>query len=92
MFSVTNPAFGRLAQILEQEGDDAVLRFVRVKKRLRLRVGEVHPNDHTFSHAGKIVLALDDPMAKILTLRRLDVTVTKGGPRLRLKSNGEPLK
>lgn len=92
MFSVTNPAISRLAQILEQEGEDAVVRFVRVKRRLRLRVGAVHPNDHTFSHAGRIVLALDDPMAKILTMRQLDVSVTKGGPRLRLKSNEEPRK
>lgn len=87
MFSITNPASQRLAEILKNKSPEAVIRFKKVKSRLRLRVGKIRASDQTFDHEGRTVLALDEPMAKILILRKLDVTATDKGPRLRLKPN-----
>lgn len=87
MFSVTNPACQRLAEMLENKSPESVIRFKKINSRLRLRVGRIQASDQTFDHQGRTVLALDEPMAKILTLRELYVALTDKGPRLRLKPN-----
>jgi hypothetical protein len=74
-----------MAHLLNTRPDNAVLRIVRQKQRLRLRLGTVHPGDQTFVHDGKVVLALDEHMGTSLTFRQLDLKETEGRPRLRLK-------
>jgi len=85
MFSVTAPAYRRLAQILELESPESVMRIIRVKRRLRIRVGTIRESDQIFTHEGRAVFALDEQMAKNLVLKKLDVKLTDEGPRLQLK-------
>jgi hypothetical protein len=74
-----------MAQLLTAKADDAVLRIIRRKDRLRLRLSLVRPGDQTFAHDGRVVLALDERMRRSLSRRQIDIRQTNGGPRLRLK-------
>jgi hypothetical protein len=74
-----------MAHLLNTRPDNAVLRIVRQKQRLRLRLGIVRPGDQTFVHDGRVVLALDERMGTSLTFRQLDLKESEGRPRLRLK-------
>jgi hypothetical protein len=85
MLHVSTPAAARMAHLLNTRPDNAVLRIVRQKQRLRLRLGIVRPGDQTFVHDGKVVLALDERMGTSLTFRQLDLKESEGRPRLRLK-------
>jgi hypothetical protein len=85
MLIVTNPAGARLAHLLETKGDAAVARIVLRKQKFRLGVGAVRPDDRTFAHEGRVVLAIDARIAKSLAQHQLDVRETTTGPRLSLK-------
>ena len=88
MLKVTISAAARMAHLLKAKADDAVLRIVRHKDRLRLRTDVLHPGDQTFAHDGRVVLALDQRVGTDLTLRQLDVRMTDAGlPKLRLKTS-----
>jgi hypothetical protein len=85
MLTVTSPASARLAHLLEFKGDAAVARIFFRKQKFRLSVGAVRPDDRTFAHQGRVVLAIDARIAKLLAEHRLDVRETNSGPRLNLK-------
>jgi hypothetical protein len=85
MFTLTNPASARLAHLLETKGDAAVARIFCRKHKLRLGVGQLRPGDQTFSHEGRVVLALDQRISTSLSRRRLYVRQTDTGPRLKLQ-------
>lgn len=85
MLKVSTPAAAQLAQLLNPRANDAVVRIIRRKNRLRLRWSLVRPGDQTFAHDGRVVLALDDRMGKSLSKRQLEVRQTDAGPRLRMK-------
>ena len=87
MLKVSIPAAARMAQLLSAKADDAVLRIIRSKDRLRLRLGRMHPGDQTFAHNGRVVLAIDQRVGSSISLRQLDIRQTDTGPRLRLKSS-----
>ena len=87
MLKVSAPAAARMADLLNDRPDDAVLRIVRREDRLRMRFGELHPGDATFAHKGRIVLAIEPRVATSLSLRQLDLRQTAAGPRLRLKKS-----
>jgi hypothetical protein len=86
MFTVTNPAGARLAHLLASKGDDAVARIFYRKQKFRLGVGRLRPDDRTFAHEGRVVLAVDARMSRSLSEHRLDVRETGTGQRLRLKT------
>jgi len=86
MLIVTTPAGARLAHLLESKGDSAVARIIYRKEKFRLGVGAVRPDDRTFAHEGRVILAIDARIAKSLAQHQLDVRETKTGQRLRLKS------
>jgi hypothetical protein len=85
MLIMTSPAGARLAHLLESKGDAAVARIFIRKQKFRLGVGAVRPDDRTFAHEGRVVLAINARMAKSLAQHRLDVRQTAAGPRLNLK-------
>src|SRR5262245_37592900 len=85
MLHVSTPAAARMAHLLGARPENAVLRIVCRKQRLRLRLGTVHPGDQTFVHEGRVVLALDERIGTTLSLRQLELRQTDAGPRLRLK-------
>jgi len=86
MLKVSTPAAQRMAHLLSPKEDDAVLRIVRDKGRMRLRVSLVRPGDQTVTHDGRIVLALDERMDRSLSKRQLDLRQTDAGPRLNLRT------
>jgi hypothetical protein len=86
MLTVTNPAGVRLAHLLETKAEDAVLRIFSRKRKFRLGVGHLRPDDRTFAHDGRVVLVLGARMSKSLAQHQLDIRETKKGPRLSLKS------
>jgi hypothetical protein len=86
MLIVTNPASARLADLLKTRADDAVLRIYSRNHRLRLGVGHLQPDDRTFAHEGRVVLALNPRISRSLAEHQLDIRQTKTGPRLSLKS------
>lgn len=85
MLVVTETAGARLNHLLSTLAEDSVARIVRGKSRLRLRRDHVRPNDKTFAHNGRIVLALDKKMSASLSSRELELRETDDGPRLGLK-------
>ena len=89
MFTLTEAAGIRLAQKLAKKsaGEDVALRFVRQRKQRcwALRLDKPCPSDATFSHAGRIVLMLDEQSSHRLRNRMLDIRDTDEGPRLRLR-------
>ena len=85
MLIVTSPAGARLAHLLESKGDAAVARIFFRKQKFRLGVGAVRPDDRTFAHEGRVVLAIDARIARSLAEHQLDVRETTTGPRLNLK-------
>lgn len=87
MLNVSVPAAARLSHLLNAQAEDAVVRIVRRRDRLRMRLGQLRPGDQTFKHDGRIVLALDQQVGKTLSRRQLDVRQTNDGPRLKLKSH-----
>ena len=86
MLTLTDPAGARLAHLLNAKAEDAVVRIIRRKRRLQLRLGRLRPNDQTFAHNGRVVLAIDERMGTSLSLRKLGVRNTDSGPRLSFKS------
>ncbi len=86
MLNVTNPASARLAHLLESKGAAAVARIFFRKQKFRLSVGALRPDDRTYAHEGRVVLAIDASISRSLTKHKLDVRETTAGPRLRLKS------
>jgi hypothetical protein len=86
MLTVTTPAGVRLTHLLQTKAQDAVLRIFTRKRRLRLGVGHLRPDDRTFAHDGRVVLVLDARMSRSLAQHKLDVRETQTGPRLSLKS------
>jgi len=58
MLTVTNPAGVRLTHLLETKAEDAVLRIFSRNRKFRLGVGHLRPDDRTFAHEGRVVLAL----------------------------------
>jgi hypothetical protein len=86
MLTVTNPANLRLAHLLETKAQDAVLRIFTRKRKIRLGVGHLRPDDRTFAHDGRVVLVLDARMSRSLAQHKLDIRETTKGPRLSLKS------
>ena len=86
MLSMTDSAGARLTDLLTSKADGSVARIIRNRDRLHLRVGQLRASDQTFSHEGRVVLALDMEIASTLSLRELDLCATSSGKRLRLKS------
>jgi hypothetical protein len=90
MLIVTNPAGARLAHLLKTKGDAAVARIIFRKEKFRLGVGALRPDDRTFAHQGRVVLAIDARISRFLAQHQLDVRETKAGQRLSLKSRANP--
>lgn len=84
MFSVSTPAAAKMTDLLTPKNDDAVLRIVRRDGRFRLRVSQVREGDRTFTHDGRIVLALDATTNESLARRSLAIRRTTTGERLKL--------
>jgi hypothetical protein len=74
-----------MAHLLSARPERAVLRIVDRDQRLRLRLGIVRPDDQTFEHDGRVVLAINEHLGKKLDRRRIELRETNDGPRLRLK-------
>lgn len=88
MLTMTPSAGARLTLLLDGQSNDAVCRIVRLDRRLKLRKGHVCENDRTFTHDGRVVLAVDEKVSAALESRKLDVRETERGPRLKLRPIG----
>jgi len=86
MLKVSDRAAQRMAHLLNAKSDRSVLRIIRRDDRLRMQFGHLLPGDQTFAHEGRVVLAIDKQIGKSLELRNLDLSQTRTGPRLRLKT------
>lgn len=86
MFNVTNAAVARLAQELGrlERPVRKVVRFCRKEDGMHLRLSEAQPHDRGFAHAGRVVLVVDDPLARQLASCTLDVKETSAGIKLHL--------
>ena len=86
MFTVTDNACARLAAMLEEHeaGDDVVIRIIREEgsKPLVLILDNARPDDKTFAHEGRTVLAIDKPVFESLANQRLDADDTGNEPKL----------
>jgi hypothetical protein len=85
MLNVTNTAAARLAQLLDASPKSSAVRIVARNRRLKLRRDHARSGDATFAHAGRVVLVLDERMARALSTRILDTRETTAGPKLRLQ-------
>lgn len=84
MLTLTNSAGAHLNHLLMAKSDTAVARITQGPRRMHLLLGELRAGDQKFSHAGRVVLALDSKVAESLSKRQLDLRASKSGPRLRL--------
>ncbi|MBW3543330.1 MAG: hypothetical protein KY476_24005 [Planctomycetes bacterium] len=82
MLNVSSAAAGHLAQVLEQAPGDAVVRLEPQGNALAMTLGEPRPEDTTFQHDEKTVLAISPPVAQALSERTLDLQETPQGPQL----------
>ena len=91
MLNVTYRAAEYLDQMLAEMGvpDAVVARLVLDGDTISLVGDELHFGDQTFTHATKIVLALDKQMSQGLANQTLDIKYTDDEPELELKSTGE---
>ncbi|RMF73101.1 MAG: hypothetical protein D6744_16060 [Planctomycetota bacterium] len=75
MLTVTPPAAEALAEILNRQPlpPEVVLRFVPDAEGIGMQPSEVAPDDTTFDHNGRTVLALSGDVAELLSAHTLDV-------------------
>ena len=87
MLIVTEAASIRLAAKLtgKRAGDDVAMRFVRKRRRWKLRPDKPGPEDVAFAYEGRTVLVLQPQVAQRLTDRTLDARDTPAGSRLYLR-------
>jgi hypothetical protein len=85
MLNVTNTAAVRLSELLAASPSSTAVRIVRRDSRLKLRRDHARAGDSTFTHAGRVVLVLDQRVARSLSSRVLDTRETSLGPKLRLQ-------
>ncbi len=87
MFTVTEAASARLAEILVQKEfpDDVAVRLVHDGGEIRLESDNEQPGDTTFQHGGRTVLVLDAQVSELLEGETLDVE----GPGLTLRGSDQ---
>ena len=86
MLAVTDAASEQLANLLDsRETDvDAVVRLVLKDDRLTMVLDTANPDDLTFDHLGRTVLALQPDLARQLDGKTLEVEQSEGKTRLTL--------
>ena len=84
MFTVTEAASARLAEILEKKdlSEEVAVRFIHEGGVIRLRSDKEQPGDTTFQHEGRTVLLLDAQVSELLADETLDIE----GPGLTLRN------
>lgn len=85
MLTVTENAAEHLAKLLVEAPEDLTARIVRQPSGLGIQLGDVQPDDATFEHEGRTVLALDPVLIETLSHKTLDVQTTEQGPQLSLQ-------
>jgi len=75
MLTVTDAAASQFAEILndDQVEDDKVVRLVAKEGQLSLALDTQRPEDTTFEHDEKTVLAVDNEIAQLVDEKTLDV-------------------
>lgn len=87
MLTVTQTAGAHLTELLSKSPQDAIVRLVRSKGRLKIRKDYERVGDVTFAHEGKVVLSLHRSLSEELAKRTLDLrTSAESRPKLRLKT------
>ncbi len=84
MLSMTESAGQHLTDLLENDPEQTVLRFVAAEQGLAIEKGQVQPNDITLQHGERTVLAMDAAINTALTDKTLDVQTTEQGAQLTL--------
>jgi Fe-S cluster assembly iron-binding protein IscA len=89
MFTVTEAASARLAEILQQKDlpEEVAVRFVHEGGQIRLQSDNEQPGDTTFKHEGRTVLLLDTQVSELLANETLDIE----GPGLTLRGADDGL-
>ncbi len=79
MLTVTPAARERLVAMLQEAPEAAVVRIVFGFRGLEFQCSAVFPGDTTFSHEGRIVLAMDRHLTDALRDKTLDMRDTPEG-------------
>jgi len=92
MLKVTQAAGDHLAQILGDPStpQDVAVRLFLDDRRIGMRLDQERPGDAKITHAGRIILLLDEEIAEVLTGNTLDVEPSEEGPTFTLIEGGEP--
>ena len=86
MLSVTDTALEFVAQNLSESDvpDDVVMRNTVKDGSVAAELDSVRPDDMTFTHAERVVLAMDKQALELLGDMTLDVATDDDGPHLSL--------
>jgi hypothetical protein len=89
MLTVTTPALEQLSRRLARKGaaDDTALRFTRRDGGWKLRLDQESAGDTAFTHDGRKVLLLAEPVSKAMANMTLDIRPDPQKPGLKLYRN-----
>ena len=91
MLTVSDSAATMLHETLDKHStnNSDVLRFAMSDDGVGIELGEERTGDETFSHAGRVILAIERDLANALDGAHIDTVETPQGPQLVFESPAE---